>query len=104
MIAWTYAVHGVTCSSCRARIGQGERTLIVRIAGVKRDRFYCEAPCGERMATEARQDVPVVEDPRAAVPTLPALPARHAEPDGFDSMARMAERFAKRPQSKERFA
>lgn len=102
MIAWTYAVHGVTCSSCRARIGQGERTLIVRIAGVKRDRFYCESACGERMAAESRQDVPIVEDPRAAVP---ALPARFAsEPDPFDSVARMAERFAKRPQSKERFA
>jgi hypothetical protein len=115
VIAWDYAVHATKCSGCNVRIGQGERVLRVAIDGVKKLRFYCEDKCGPAMiksslppspaedATDAPQaDCPATPEPAAAPVTEPRR--RRVDPEPFDSIAAMAARFEKRPQSKERLA
>lgn len=120
MIGWDYAVHFTRCCGCNVRIGQGERVLRIAIDGVKKVRLYCEDKCGPAMIKSSlppsapAEGAPATEvPPAAAEATTPAdsAPAatvaprrRHVDPEPFDSVAAMAARFEKRPQSKERLA
>lgn len=121
MITWEYLLHSTRCTTCGEKLGQGERAVRLSIEGVKRQRFYCELGCGPAIIKASLPPSPQpAEEPPAEAPTaeaatetesappVPSAPVarrrRPVDPEPFDSVAAMAKRFARRPQSKERHA